>query len=323
MKLDKLDYKILEELDYNARIPQSELAKKLNLSKQNISYRINKLIKNKIIQAFITGINMHKLGYLTYRIYLRININKSKEIIDYFKNLNNTLWVVSLSGMWDLEVVILAKNYIELNNIVKKSKEDLGIYFTKINISTSIFNYQFKRDYLLNKERKLFIPFYYGFEPKKEDLDELDIKILYELSKDCNRSNQEIGKKLKTTYHTIKQRINKMEKLKIIIHHRIFINLEKINRKFYKATITLNNSTKEKEKELYNFCSSFNFIVYLVEVLGDWQLEIEAEVESQNQFNDFLIQLRKKFPDLIQDYQIIQATKEHKIDFFPGNIKLT
>jgi Lrp/AsnC family transcriptional regulator, regulator for asnA, asnC and gidA len=328
--LDKINLKILQELDYNARIPYSKLAKKINISKQNLNYRIKKLIKEKVILGFMSVIDTHKLGNLTYRVYFRykgVNEEKEKEIISHLKNNENVLWLVSTTGSWDLEAVFIAKNFIHFNNILKKVKEDLGKYFTKYNISMSIVNNHFQRDYLLNKTREEFKPKYYGFEPKQEKLDDLDTQILAELSKDCRQNNQEIGKKLGVTYHTIQNRIKNLESKKIIQAHRILINLEKINRKYFKAFISLNNPTKEEEKKLYSYCSQFNFVVYLVEVLGGWQLEIETEVESQDKLTELLRKIRNEFPDLIIDYNILQVTKEHKLNYFPNdkqkNLKTT
>ena len=320
MSLDKIDYKILWNLDYNARISLSELAQNVNLSKQNLNYRLKKLSQNKVLLGFRTMIDIHRLGYLTYRIYFRfknVDSQKEEEIINYFKTNNHILWFVSTSGSWDLEAVFTARNDIHLNNLFKKIKEDFGQYFSKYNVSSSIFNYHFKRDYLLNKKREEFTPKYYGFEPKREELDELNVDILIQLSENCRQNNQEIAKKLGVTYHTVKNRIHVLEKKKIIQSHRILINLQKVNRKFYKTLISLNNPAKEEEKRLYTFCSQFNFVVYLVEVLGEWQLEVETEIENQEEFTELLRKIRNEFPNLILDYEILQVTKEHKLNYFP------
>ncbi len=319
-KLDKTDYKIVYYLDYNARIPLSELAKKVTISKQNLNYRLKKLMQQKVITGFMSVINIHQLGYLTYRIYFRfknVDEKKEQEILTYFHNHNHVLWLVSLSGSWDLEVVFTARNYIHLNNLFKKVKEDLGRYFSKYNISSSIFNYHFKRDYLLNKKREEFAPKYYGFEPEKVDIDQLDKEIMVELSQNCRQSNQEIGRKLNVTYHTIKSRIEIMEKKKIITSHRITIDLNKLNRKYYKSLLVLNNPSKEEEMRLYTFCAQHNCVAYLVEVLGDWQLEVETEVANEEEFTSLLREIRNHFPDLIIDYQILQLTREHKLNYFP------
>ena len=48
--IDELDYKILNEIALNARIPLIELAEKCNCSSQSIKYRIDNLIRKEIIK---------------------------------------------------------------------------------------------------------------------------------------------------------------------------------------------------------------------------------------------------------------------------------
>jgi DNA-binding Lrp family transcriptional regulator len=320
MKLDKIDMKIIYFLDYNARITITELAKKVNLSKQNINYRIKKLTENNIIEDFTVIVNTHLLNYMSNRAYLRLgNISKEEEenIKKYLISNENILWFVSLVGSWDYEIVILSKNIIEFNNILKKIKSDLNNCFTKIDISTTIVNYHFKRKYLIEDSNEIFEPKYYGFEPKENILDALDIKILHELKINCRQSNQQIGMKHNVTYHTIKNRITILENKGIISGYRIKLNLEKINKNHFKILFKLKSISKEKEKEIYLFASKYNFVVYIVEIIGEYQLEIEFEVTSQNEVNQFLREFRNKFDSEIIDFELLQVTKEMKLDYFP------
>ena len=49
IKLDLKDRKILYELDMNSRKSNTEIAKKVGLSKQVVGFRIKKLIDEKIV----------------------------------------------------------------------------------------------------------------------------------------------------------------------------------------------------------------------------------------------------------------------------------
>ena len=78
-KIDLLDKKILFELDKNARIPTTQLAKKLNISRETCKYRIANLVKNNVIAKFSTIINPNKLGYKMYKIHLQLtNIGEER-----------------------------------------------------------------------------------------------------------------------------------------------------------------------------------------------------------------------------------------------------
>ena len=58
INLDKKDFKILLELDKNARQTDSKIAKKIGLSKQVVNYRIKNLIKDELITKFYTLVNV-------------------------------------------------------------------------------------------------------------------------------------------------------------------------------------------------------------------------------------------------------------------------
>ena len=72
MELDLKDKKILTELEMNARIPHSELGKRIGLSKQVIKYRIEKLEKGKYIQGYNALIDLERLGETIYVVYLKL-----------------------------------------------------------------------------------------------------------------------------------------------------------------------------------------------------------------------------------------------------------
>src|SRR3989338_7337073 len=111
--LDKIDRKVIKALDVNSRTPDSIIAKRLNLSKQLLKYRIERLLKNGSIERFYTIINGVKLGYFYLRIYLkfqRITYEKEDQLIKSFVKNSFTTLVVQCRGSWDLVVSIYAKD---------------------------------------------------------------------------------------------------------------------------------------------------------------------------------------------------------------------
>ncbi len=89
--LDKIDRKILYELDLNSRQPVKNIAKKLKLSREVVNYRLKKMIDLKVIRNFTTSISVFKVGSFivkTYISFIDMSILKEKEIINYLlKNL--------------------------------------------------------------------------------------------------------------------------------------------------------------------------------------------------------------------------------------------
>jgi DNA-binding Lrp family transcriptional regulator len=317
--MDKKDLKILYALDKNGRSTATDIAKFAGLSKQGFNYRFNKLIDDKIISGVSSLVYIEKIGFFKYRVFLRYkNVDKATEskIIAYFKNIKEVIWMINLIGSWDLEVVFSARNFIHFDNIFKRIKNDIGKYFSKYHQSLSVVSYRLDRDYLINKKRGNFKYSYEIEEPEYYPLDKIDIGILNELVKDSRQNSMEIGNKLNISYHTVKDRIKKLEKNRVILSHYLSLNMEKYKKLFYKAIFVLNNPSKKDENELYSFIYKYNFVTYIIETLGDWQLELEAEADEE-QFVKLIKDLRYNFPELILDYDILRMTNEYKIKFFP------
>ena len=69
--LDLKDKKLLTALDENSRYTNAQLARKVQLSKPAIEYRIKRLQKNNIIFKYYTSLNITKLRYSQHTNYLK------------------------------------------------------------------------------------------------------------------------------------------------------------------------------------------------------------------------------------------------------------
>ncbi len=119
IKLDKIDRKILAELDKNCRIPSTKLAKIVMKSRQSVEYRINQLVKRGVITSFNASFNPHKMGLKLYKIYLKLrNIPEEKtRMFEYLKSCGIVYWMGECSGSWDLIFGFFAKSDYEFFNL--------------------------------------------------------------------------------------------------------------------------------------------------------------------------------------------------------------
>ena len=78
--MDKIDQKMLMELDKNPRMSASALAKKCRISQQVASYRVNKLVDANTITKFGTIVNLKSLGLEHYRVFFRFHAKKQIKI---------------------------------------------------------------------------------------------------------------------------------------------------------------------------------------------------------------------------------------------------
>ncbi len=318
--LDKNDAKLLWILDRDARASLAALAAAVRLSKQNVHARIKRLETRGIIRRYVSVIDSAKLGRTAYRVYVRyqdLRTERERAFIAYLQQHPNVIWVVTCTGPWDLEFALVTASYAETGSAIKEACRRFPEAFGRYEVSISTVNYHFRRDYLVRGARAPFHQAHYGKTPSLFALDETDTVLLRELSKNCRRSNTELGSAIGVSYHTVSDRIRRLEQRQIITGHRILIDWEAIGRMYYKVLLTHAPLTVEQERKLYAWCAARDCLVYLVEVLGSWQLELELEVLSENDVVSLIRDLRVEFPGILKEYVMLKIEREHKLDYAP------
>jgi DNA-binding Lrp family transcriptional regulator len=129
IQIDKLDFQILKILSESARMPITEIANNLSTTPTVISYRIKKMIKNKIILGFRINLNIEKLGYEWFKVDIDLkDYSKRKNIIEYIKSNPHLVIIDESAGVADLELEFHLKNLNQLHMIM----EDLNSKFPNI-----------------------------------------------------------------------------------------------------------------------------------------------------------------------------------------------
>ena len=318
MKLDLKDKKILYNLDLNSRATLNEIAKGVGLSKQVVDYRLKNLIRDDVIKQFYTVINFSKLGYTQYKLYLKfqnVNVEKEKEIIDYWIQNKKSVWVASSRGRWEVAISILAKDINDFGDILNNFSNKYGIFILEKDVLITQISPVFTKAYLTeSKEKKKFT---YGRKIERYDLDEIDEKILRILSTKARITILEMMEKLNLTRDVINYRMKKLTKDNIISQYRVLINLDKIDYKLYKIILRLHSLTPEKEKQLITYIASHSHGMQYLKLVGSWDVELEFEVKDDEQLHDILLEIRDKFSGIIRDYDALLIHQEHKLNYFP------
>jgi len=320
--LDLKDRKIIYELDLNARQSDSEIAKKVGLTRDSVRYRINKLVENGYINYFMTLLNSMKLGYDWYRTFFKfqnLTLEKEKEIIDYLKE--RASWISKVEGIWDLNTGIFVKNVYEYRDLINEFLLKYSSFIERYDVSIVTREWSYHRDYLLNKKQKMSKPILMGFDPQKqyqiEIIDETDCKILKTILKNARMKTIDIARDIKTTEMVVRYRLKNLIKNGIIIGFKPFLNVHKLGYTYFKLHLTLQNLTPEKKKSIVNYIHQHPNTVHMTELVGGADLEAEFQVKTNEEFYAHVQELRLKFGDIIRDYEFMQYTQEYKFTYLP------
>ena len=303
IKLDLTDRKILAELDKNCRIHNSVLAKKVNKSREAVKYRIQQLQKNGVVTGFITSINPNKLGYYMFKVYLKLESipNEREKFFEELKQNKDIYWFGISDGVFDVVFAILSKSvteYYEKINALLSKWEHLIV--SKV-LGTMVDTRQYNKKFFTNDRNGQYVIF--GGDTVNNQIDELDSKILLILANEARIPLMELARRVKSTIEIVRGRIKKLEEKGIILNYRIAVDFNKLGLEFFKAIIYFRKLSEKAEKSLFEWMSANPNSLYYIRSLAPWEVEFEFAVESYQQFNSIINDLRKKFPHVIRNYE--------------------
>jgi len=315
--MDVLDKKILYELTINSRVSLISLAKKLKISKERLRYRFMSLKDEGVISYFIAIMNSASLGYSTYEMFIKFqNINQKikEEIIADLSKSDKVAWIGDLEGNFDLGIIFLVENQLELSEVISVVEKKYSNYIMKKNLSINLEGQFFQRDYLLSKDRKGYNTKSYTRSKDLIKIDDLDKRICRFIAKDSRITALDMSKSLNVSVDTVIKRLRNLEK-EVISGYTIALDNKRINQQHYKILLYLNN--KEEESKMISFLKLNNRVITIVKTLSSWDYEIDIEVDNVDQLKLLTMDLTKIFSHMIRDYDILRVVDMKKYTFYP------
>ncbi|MFH1447361.1 MAG: winged helix-turn-helix transcriptional regulator [Candidatus Micrarchaeota archaeon] len=308
--LDVKDRRILSTLSLNARQSLSEIGRKVGLSQEVVNYRLRRLIKKDIIACFRAEIDFSKLGYKTYRLYIRLegaDSEKEAEIFEYLANRKGATWVAACEGKYNLIFRFIVKDEFELNSI-------LGEIYSKFS------------KYI--RERDLTIPIGWQFYPAESGayeisnrrfkkpvdvgiakFDERDVEILNVVGENARTSATEIAGKLGMTPNGVKHRVRRLEREGVIAGYQMVADRTKLGIYHYKILFSFQRINEERVGRFIRYCEENPNLVFLVQAIGAWDIDVDLDYANTLEMHNAVLNLSSSFKNLIRNYETLSIFK--------------
>lgn len=320
VKLDIKDKKILSQLSSNSRLPLTQISKKVSLSRDAVNHRIKNYEKKGIIQGYRTIVDISKFGYNNYHLLINLN-NPSKEIeskiLNKLKEYPFVRAVINFGGNYDLEIAIVAKDILKLDEIITEIVNDCEDSIRNYEVLTIVKHYV---------SRALPLSFFAsGPSSKKQEksskkTDKKDIEILKIISEDARISLSKIGGRLNISADAVAYRIKNMERSGVIKKFIPVINYSALGYSLYSLLLDINSLDEKKEKILKNFLESDKNILWAVKTIGKFNLLIYILVKSVQELQDTSIGLRGLFINRLNHHETLVAFEEFSYVYFPKSL---
>lgn len=322
IKLDAKDRKIIKALFENGRATYSEIAKKVRLSKEVVNYRIKQLMKSGLITEFNTVIDVKKLGWQIFLVYVKlrnIDIEKEQKIIEELKKHKNIAWLIKCIGNYDLIVKFFARNNEHINHLMKEIEENL-----KDNLDEYMMDFMLEESavpqsfiYTTEASRETYFS---KSDEKKFLLQEIDFKILKLLEHNSRISIAEISSKIKENRDNIKYHLKKLEQFKIILKYRPSFWPQKLGYNWYFIIFKLGNLNSHLQNLLINYIISHPNVTYFYRTAGISDLQIEVRIKTGEELNKILMELRGILKTILKRHEMLTILQEYKYTYFPDCI---
>jgi len=136
--MDKVDEKIIQMLQQNARIPIKEIAKEVFLSSPAVSARIDRLTADGLIKGYRMTIDRTKLGYdITAFISLEMDPSQKPKFYPFIKSCPNVLECSYITGQFSQLIKVAFRSTSQLESFLG-TLQQFGRTSTQIVFSTPV-----------------------------------------------------------------------------------------------------------------------------------------------------------------------------------------
>jgi len=148
-KLDEKDKKVLNYVLEHGRASLTEISKKTGVKIDSVKRRLERFEKFGIIASWKAIVWYKALGY-PLATYINIKLSHYsaegyKEFLNFLTKHRNVTDVVSVSGNYDLLIYILAKNRLDLDNIVQEIRQKFKDIIADWNSVTVVQSHKFDK----------------------------------------------------------------------------------------------------------------------------------------------------------------------------------
>lgn len=311
MKLDKKNKQLLNLLYLNSRQSFVQMGKKLHLSSLSVERRLISLRKEGIIELLHANVNRAALGFFEYRLFFKFDVMDSKtetEVLSLFESYPRTGWGVVAEGEYEVLWRIYAKDEFEVEKAVFLMMEKFGKKIVEKTVVTTIYEAYFTWDKAFGTERVASFP--KREHHMSEVIDKGDMAILRELFSDSRAKITSIASKTGLTPDTAAYRTKRLQQRGILTGYTAWFDSRKLGFNYYKILFWFQGSSIEDEQKFVRYCMAKSEVLYLVKIMGGWDMEIDVIVRNNEELHDLTREIKTKFGHIIGRHAFITVVAE-------------
>lgn len=309
INLKPTDKKLLAQLYHNSRESSSKIAKHLNISREQVVYRIKKFESQNIIKGYIPLINYSRLGYHIINLVL-FKFNKQnyvKEFKNRIKKSKNRITTVEILTKYDLGALFIFKSEKEKNDTFSELLSEHSMEISEYLIIEPYFSELYPLKFINNKTSPHI---FQEYQTKEYKLDEKEKKILSILNKNANSRIIDIAGETNLSAELIVYKLKKLKEEKVLISTRAYFNMNKIGYFYSILLINLRNFSKTNQEKIRNFAKNSDSVDSLMFMTGNPNCYMQIFHKEVSEIHKILQKLKETFPNESLTIEILPLMNE-------------
>jgi len=315
-ELDTLDRRIMYELDLDARISASQLARKVRRSKETVNFRLRRLLTEGFLKGFYAVFNTSKLGWLYVKHYIKFKDTtpkKEEEIFEYLRSAPNVSFLAAVEGRYDCLLLVMVRQMARADAFLSAFMAKYGDFVQEKDMTVFLTAHRLNQKFLFaGKESR---DWFYPYEMSDYSPDGTERRLLNAIAQNARMPIIELAKKCGISPTAAAYRLRKLEQEKIILAYVTSPNFGKLGLRFVQVNFSLKDPAIRKQ--VISYFDSTNKCLFAIEMLGKYDALVEVHTQGEQELQKIIDGFRERFVGKYVDYDVSTITKEYLMDWGP------
>lgn len=316
MRLSDKEAKVLACMHTNADKPVSQVAKETGLQVYTVRYIMRNLAEKGIARR-IPYINIMTAGYYFLGIYFSVLPEGAKDapkLLSSLAQLPEVVWIAELGGDFQYAFSLCVQNMYSIEEYISDLTTRFPAVFGKRALSFQFSVTRFSRGYIHQLAGKKFdcAPLSMTHEGGAVSLDDTDKKVLGALTRYNDESMRSMAQKCGMPLSTFELRVRKLSEKQVILGQIYELNPAELGRQIHKIMISAKSWRKDFHTELVKYAAALPSSVALYRGLGEWDFELNVEVENGSEGSTVTSGLLQRFGNNIASLSVMPKYRDIK-----------
>lgn len=309
-KLKPTDMRLLTYLYQHNREPLTKIAKAVDLSREQVEYRLKRYESEGIIRHYLPVVSYTRLGYHSLvLLFIKSTTPLSTlELKKKTKQSKNRITSVELLGKYDLAFVFVFRNDKEKNEqlmqFLEENKESIENYLLVEPYQMKIYPLKFLGS--KKEDESTWIDYHKG----EVKTDEKEQKILKVLSRNARARIIDIAHATNLSAELVIYKMKRLQSEDILLGTRTAFDMEKLGYYYTLLQITVKNLSQKISEKLAEFAKNNAYIETFYLSMNKPNCYMQLFHHSVEELHKTILSLNQAFKDESFDLSIIPLKNE-------------